>query len=168
MPHFKEIQILLPLVGKNKFCDVVLNDIDERVSLVFVEDSPFPSILSPRKFSTYDEDNDEDQLNCAALSGGGWWFGQCGSPQDSWSNLNGEYVAPGNSVDDDYHGMRWAVGGGLARARTSEMKIYRFQPTGIKKFLVTLSLHLKTTGLEQQTKLQFCQNFRVTCKPFDH
>lgn len=31
------------------------------------------------KFSTYDQDNDDnDELNCAAIYGGGWWFyGNC-------------------------------------------------------------------------------------------
>ena len=29
------------------------------------------------KFSTYDSDNDADSANCAAQSGGGWWFKNC-------------------------------------------------------------------------------------------
>ena len=30
-----------------------------------------------RQFSTYDRDNDAYGGNCAAISGGGWWFGSC-------------------------------------------------------------------------------------------
>ncbi|XP_022103954.1 microfibril-associated glycoprotein 4-like [Acanthaster planci] len=41
-----------------------------------VGNAPLPSSQTPRPFSTYDKDNDgEDHLNCAALTRGGWWFG---------------------------------------------------------------------------------------------
>ncbi|XP_022103937.1 uncharacterized protein LOC110986398 [Acanthaster planci] len=95
-------------------------------------DSPLPSSQTPRPFSTYDKDNDgEDHLNCAALTRGGWWFGQCESPQDSWSNLNGEYFLPENSTnstDLEYRGIRWVDGRNVSVVLGVEMKLHRFRP----------------------------------------
>ena len=35
-------------------------------------------------FTTYDQDHDEQSVNCAADRGGGWWWKNCGH-----ANLNG-------------------------------------------------------------------------------
>lgn len=41
------------------------------------------------RFSTPDRDNDESELNCAALGNGGWWWQLC-----TYVNLNGAYKNP--------------------------------------------------------------------------
>ena len=52
-----------------------------------------------RPFSTYDQDHDIWDGNCAVLYKGAWWHGNCGN-----SNLNGLYL--GSPVDDN-RGMSW-------------------------------------------------------------
>ncbi|XP_022095925.1 ficolin-1-like, partial [Acanthaster planci] len=94
--------------------------------------SPLPSSQTSHPFSTYDKDNDgEDKLNCAALTRGGWWFDQCESLQNFWSNLNGEYLLHEDSTDSDYRGIRladdWAD---FEVAGRTEMKLRRFLPNG--------------------------------------
>ncbi|KPU75714.1 uncharacterized protein Dana_GF26643 [Drosophila ananassae] len=42
------------------------------------------------KFTTYDNDNDESSLNCAAKLTGAWWYKNCYD-----SNLNGAYLGSG-------------------------------------------------------------------------
>ena len=41
------------------------------------------------KFSTYDNDNDLDDDNCAEDWKGGWWYKNCYE-----ANLNGRYIMP--------------------------------------------------------------------------
>lgn len=54
---------------------------------------------SGRPFSTFDVDNDEAiTLNCATLTGGGWWQNQCSSTE-----LNARY----GSVDETLGRPRW-------------------------------------------------------------
>ena len=49
-------------------------------------------------FSTYDVDNDiNENINCAAVSTGAWWYHSCHS-----SNLNGLYGS-----DEAGHGVNW-------------------------------------------------------------
>ncbi|KAH8288241.1 hypothetical protein KR044_010475 [Drosophila immigrans] len=31
-----------------------------------------------QRFSTYDQDNDQDEVNCAERLHGGWWYSNCG------------------------------------------------------------------------------------------
>ena len=50
-----------------------------------------------QQFSTYDNDNDLSEINCAAFNKGAWWYGSC-----QYVNLNGRYsLALKNS------GIRW-------------------------------------------------------------
>jgi hypothetical protein len=47
------------------------------------------------KFSSQDADHDMSSLNCALLSGGGWWYNNC-----SHSNMLGDPTT-------DNHGYQW-------------------------------------------------------------
>ena len=49
-----------------------------------------------QKFSTKDNDNDPDFVNCANLFSGAWWYKTC-----YYSNLNGKYS------DKSGRGIRW-------------------------------------------------------------
>ncbi|XP_038061078.1 uncharacterized protein LOC119731866 [Patiria miniata] len=103
----------------------------------FTDDLPFLSIETPHAFSTYDRDNDDvNGTNCAEVEGGGWWFGQCGSPQDSWGNFNGEYSLlgdPDNYTDREYRGMKWNGTGNVIVVRSSQMKLRRFTPSDCQR-----------------------------------
>lgn len=55
------------------------------------------SFYDGMKFSTYDQDNDESYLNCAAYIGlkGGWWYNNCWS-SITGAMLNGHYTHRNN------------------------------------------------------------------------
>uniref|UniRef100_A0A3Q0T1V1 Fibrinogen-like protein 1 n=1 Tax=Amphilophus citrinellus TaxID=61819 RepID=A0A3Q0T1V1_AMPCI len=71
------------------------------------------------KFSTYDQDNDNYNGNCAKEDKGGWWFNKCHS-----AHLNGKYYPNGHysSVTDD--GVIWYTWRGWWYSlKTSIMKL---------------------------------------------
>ncbi|XP_016981691.1 microfibril-associated glycoprotein 4 [Drosophila rhopaloa] len=53
-----------------------------------------------KKFSTFDNDNDDSRKNCAAEHGGGWWYHNCLS-----SSLNGLYFKEGETYT--LNGIHW-------------------------------------------------------------
>ncbi|XP_017032915.1 ryncolin-4-like [Drosophila kikkawai] len=57
-----------------------------------------------QSFSTFDKDNDQSYVNCAAKFKGAWWYRDCLN-----SNLNGAYLG-GNYTDPDLYGsgIVWA------------------------------------------------------------
>ncbi|XP_039976198.1 fibrinogen-like protein 1 [Xiphias gladius] len=77
------------------------------------------------KFSTYDQDNDNYEKNCAKEDKGGWWFNKCHS-----AHLNGIYYPNGHysAVTDD--GVVWYTWRGWWYSlKTSIMKL---RPTDFK------------------------------------
>ncbi|XP_039435784.1 microfibril-associated glycoprotein 4-like [Culex pipiens pallens] len=70
-------------------------------------------------FSTFDEDNDTHEENCAVKYHGAWWYRNCHS-----SNLNGKYLKGKN---DEYgRGMSWAKFHGVGYSlKSSKMMIRR-------------------------------------------
>ncbi|XP_041800263.1 fibrinogen-like protein 1 [Chelmon rostratus] len=77
------------------------------------------------KFSTYDQDNDNYNGNCAQEDKGGWWFNKCHS-----AHLNGMYYPNGhyNALTDD--GIVWYTWRGWWYSlKTSIMKL---RPTDFK------------------------------------
>ncbi|KAM3867223.1 fibrinogen-like protein 1 [Diretmus argenteus] len=77
------------------------------------------------KFSTYDQDNDNYNGNCALEDKGGWWFNKCHS-----AHLNGRYYPSGHysAVTDD--GVVWYTWRGWWYSlKTSVMKL---RPTDFK------------------------------------
>ncbi|XP_060659816.1 fibrinogen-like protein 1 [Drosophila nasuta] len=55
-----------------------------------------------QQFSTYDHDNDSDEINCAKLLSGGWWYSNCG-----FSNLNGKYAK--DIFWDEWRGYEYSL-----------------------------------------------------------
>ncbi|XP_019861247.1 PREDICTED: fibrinogen C domain-containing protein 1-like [Amphimedon queenslandica] len=52
-----------------------------------------------RKFTTRDNDNDDDGINCAQSYTGAWWYNSC-----HYSNLNGRYF---NTSTNNAQGITW-------------------------------------------------------------
>ncbi|XP_076810483.1 ficolin-1-like [Clavelina lepadiformis] len=52
-----------------------------------------------KQFSTYDQDHDRSGMNCAVEQHGAWWYIHCHK-----SNLNGEYLTPG---EQNGRGLNW-------------------------------------------------------------
>ena len=77
---------------------------------------------SDEKFSTWDNDNDQSQLNCAEFSKGGWWYYEC-----FYSGLNGLfYNKSRNTKQDNPDYMSWPNWGQFYGGITfSEMKVRR-------------------------------------------
>ncbi|XP_050072955.1 microfibril-associated glycoprotein 4-like [Anopheles maculipalpis] len=68
------------------------------------------------KFTTFDQDNDTHELNCATLYNGGWWFKNCYS-----CFLNGEYVTETKGVEK---GLIWfAFTGPFNSLKSTKMMI---------------------------------------------
>ncbi|XP_076810477.1 microfibril-associated glycoprotein 4-like isoform X1 [Clavelina lepadiformis] len=68
------------------------------------------------QFSTFDRDHDWSGMNCAVGRHGGWWYYAC-----SMSNLNGEYLTPGESDSRGLIWFRWK--NNYESMRKTEMKI---------------------------------------------
>ncbi|KAM5146508.1 ficolin-1-like [Mantella aurantiaca] len=72
---------------------------------------------SGMKFSTMDQDNDQDSRHCAQVFKGGWWYYQC-----HYANLNGQYL-PGKH-ESYADGINWRHGKGYNYSyKQAEMKI---------------------------------------------
>ncbi|XP_076351396.1 techylectin-5A-like [Tachypleus tridentatus] len=72
------------------------------------------------RFSTVDQDNDENTKSCSSEYGGngGWWFKTCTN-----SNLNGVYHKSGKS-SGSWRGISWnTFGGGEVSLKRTSMKI---------------------------------------------
>ncbi|XP_022607627.1 fibrinogen-like protein 1 [Seriola dumerili] len=71
------------------------------------------------KFSTYDQDNDNYQGNCAQEDKGGWWFNKCHS-----AHLNGKYYSSGHYSATTDDGVVWYTWRGWWYSlKTSIMKL---------------------------------------------
>jgi len=74
-----------------------------------------------RKFSTYDQDNDDHVSFCARKYRGSWWYGTCHD-----ANLNGEYRLYGQAPPGPDRGVIWNRYKGTAYSlKTVEMKVRR-------------------------------------------
>merc|ERR1712226_1088701 len=88
------------------------------LTLDYSEDSDLPdSMRSNRemKFSTFDNDNDMSNSNCALRFQGAWWYNNC-----TESNLNGLFLPAGTAMDPSIHWYGWEQNRALAFV---EMKI---------------------------------------------
>jgi len=69
------------------------------------------------KFSTKDQDNDANSINCAQLYKGAWWYRSC-----HHSNLNGLYHGGSHSTDADcVNWVEWR--GHFYSLKFTEMKL---------------------------------------------
>ena len=69
-------------------------------------------------FSTYNQDHDSSESNCAVLNRGAWWYKACHR-----ANLNGEYFTGGVRTSK---GVTWdnaKPGGGHYSLKSAEMKL---------------------------------------------
>ena len=76
------------------------------------------SYHSGQMFTTYDQDHDNWNKNCAGEGRGGWWFNNC-----HHANLNGEYYTGGV---DEAGGVTWynaKPGGAFYSFKMAEMKL---------------------------------------------
>ena len=70
------------------------------------------------KFTTKDQDNDHDGVNCAISYKGAWWYTAC-----HISNLNGQYLSGQHSTFAD--GVNWRAWKGFYYSlKTTEMKLH--------------------------------------------
>jgi len=76
---------------------------------------------SGSRFSTRDQDNENDPRHCAQTFTGGWWYSDC-----RWSNLNGVYLSEAQASSASGANLNWET---WRRATTSlkftEMKLRR-------------------------------------------
>ena len=69
-------------------------------------------------FTTYDQDNDANKINCAVSYKGGWWYNSC-----HLANLNGLYLY-GQESQPQAVGMVWmSFRGHTFSLKKSEMKL---------------------------------------------
>ena len=74
-----------------------------------------------KKFSTKDNDNDNDYLNCPVEFHGAWWYNNCHS-----SNLNGQYYTINRARNIGASGITWRYWKGDAYSlKFTEMKTHR-------------------------------------------
>uniref|UniRef100_A0A1X7STC6 Fibrinogen C-terminal domain-containing protein n=1 Tax=Amphimedon queenslandica TaxID=400682 RepID=A0A1X7STC6_AMPQE len=69
------------------------------------------------RFTTRDNDNDNDQGNCAQFDTGAWWYNSCAD-----SSLNGRYF---NTATDNTQGIVWWHWKGITTLKFTEMKTRR-------------------------------------------
>lgn len=93
------------------------------------------------KFSTYDQDNDNYNGNCAQEDKGGWWFNKCHS-----ANLNGMYYPNGHysAVTDDgviwytWRGWWYSLKTSIMKLRPIDFKIDPFDdPNALHRTLLS-------------------------------
>ena len=72
-----------------------------------------------QKFSTYDNDNDQDSKSCSFLHQGGWWYSHCYR-----ANLNGPHTLPAiPGIHTTYARLIWYDGTNFIDLSSAEMKI---------------------------------------------
>ena len=102
----------------------------DKYKLSLATDSGINDGLLPKhnnqKFTTYDQDNDNYDTNCAVKYYGAWWYNGC-----HYSNLNGRYY-PTASIPDDQEaeGITWRVNANshseyFISLKETEMKLRR-------------------------------------------